>query len=128
MNELNFRNKTFDLSQNSFVIFISSYAPGLIAGTIALVFINSILPFPDFLEKAFYIVLFIAMLIKAIMSLQLNKRTLILSDNAIEVYWKKRKNNILGFRAGIKNGKIGYLRVSLCSIHTAYKNAVNPHK
>lgn len=95
MNELNLSNKTFDLSQNSFVIFMTSYAPGLITGTIALVFINSILPFPDFLEKAFYIILFIAMLVKAIMSLQLNKRTLILSEDAIEIYWKKRKNNIL---------------------------------
>ena len=86
MNELNLSNKTFDLSQNSFVIFMTSYAPGLITGTIALVFINSILPFPDFLEKAFYIILFIAMLVKAIMSLQLNKRTLILSEDAIEIY------------------------------------------
>ena len=35
------------------------------------------------------------MLIKAIMNLQLNKRTLVISNNAIEVYLKKRKNNIL---------------------------------
>ena len=59
MNELNLSNKTFDLSQNSFVIFISSYAPGLITGTIALVLINSILPFPDFLGKAFFVILFV---------------------------------------------------------------------
>lgn len=95
MNELNLSKKTFDLSQNSFVIFMSSYAPGLITGTIAFVFINSILPLPDFLGKAFYVILFIAMLINAIMSLQLNKRTLVLSEDAIEVYWKKRKNNVL---------------------------------
>lgn len=83
----------FDLSQNSFVLFILSYAPGLIAGAIAIAFLGSFLP--RVVEHIAYVLLFIVMLIKAIMDLQLNKRTLVVSENSIIVYLKKRKNNIL---------------------------------
>lgn len=93
MNEQFSENKTFDLSQNSFVIFMSSYAPGLIAGVIIIIMLKSFLP--ETVEMILYVLLLIVMIVKAIMSLQGNKRVLILSDSDISVYLKKRKNSIL---------------------------------
>lgn len=87
------REQKFDLSQNSFVIFILSYAPGLITGAIIIAFLGSFLP--RIVEEIAFVLLFIGMLIKAIMDLQLNKRTLVVSEKSIMVYLKKRKNNIL---------------------------------
>lgn len=106
MNEQISGSKTFDLSQSSFVIFMSSYAPGLITGTIIILMIHSFLP--DTIECLAFVILFFAMLIKAIMSLQLNKRTLVISDSDIRIFIKKRKNNILLTK--INNDEIDFIK------------------
>lgn len=128
MTEKDFSEQKFDLSQNSFVIFMLAYAPGLVAGAITITYLGSWIP--DVLQKCAYVILLIVMIIKAIMALQYNKSTLIINDNSIMVYLKKRKNNILltkinkddieaikqageqGFIVTKKNGQEEYISLS----------------
>lgn len=86
-------NEKFDLSQNSFMIFVFSYAPGLILGILLIASLHSFLP--TILTSLIAVALFIGMIVKAAFDMQMNKRTLVITDDSIEIYLKKRKNNIL---------------------------------
>ena len=84
----------FDLSQSSFVIFIFSYAPPMIVGSIIFYYLFD-MPIPKWLFMLLYALYLLGVLVKAILDLQYNKTTLVISDSAIAIYLKKRKNNIL---------------------------------
>ena len=106
MNNISENGKKFDLSQNAFVIFMFGYAPIIIIGFLIILKLRSYLP-----KELVYVllgVLFIGSIIKGIMDLQFNKRTLIVSDNEIKIYLKKRKNDVLLTR--IKNEEIASLK------------------
>ena len=83
----------FSLQHNSYLIFMLNYAPIIIFGIIAIVFLHKYIP--DVLEYIIVFAIFVIALYKGINPLKSNKRILVVTDKTISLCKYKKKQPIV---------------------------------